>query len=73
MYNSYFLRYRIRLDGRDEFLTMEVSGHYRNVMQARRENEDFCPVILQNKDAQKRVRFKLLEVKINEFGPYYDV
>jgi hypothetical protein len=72
MFNSYFLRYRVRLDGQDSFHTMEVSGHYRNNAQVREEFEWFCPISFQDKKAQERLRFKLLSVKENIQGPYYD-
>lgn len=72
MFNSYFLRYRVRLDGQDRFLKMEVSGHYRNTAQVRREFESFCPVMFEDQQVQQRVRFKLLAIKENELGPYWD-
>jgi len=72
MFNSYYLRYRVRLDEEDKFLTMEVSGHYGSVVQVRREFEIVRPIMFQDRQTQERVKFKLLSVKENELGPYHD-
>ncbi len=73
MFNSFLLRYRVRLDGIDEFLTVEALGHYRTFNHLRDELKDFCPVIYQDPKVQERVRFSLLQVRLDERGPYWDV
>jgi len=70
MFNSYYLRYRLRFGGQDTFHTMEILGHYRKNGEVRRDFERFCPVMFQDRQSRERLRFKLLSVTKNERGSY---